>query len=582
MIDDLYPPHTIAEGLAALVRRWPQAQSNSRDEPVFVLAAGWRSGSTLVQRALFSQCLVWGEPLGHGGLLEHLADPLRAVTDRWPEPHFLYRGQSAQQLSQKFIANLYPPLEHLVAAYLAWFDALFAQPARAAGKPRWGIKEVRLSADHAAFLRWLYPRAKFIFLIRNPYDAFRSYVARREQGWRWFHRWPTHPLTPQLFGRHWRELAGSFLAAGQALGALVVQYEQLARGGWEHIRQYVGFELSEAAIHSNPSDGGPPPVSALEPADLAPLAAEVADLAEGLGYPTPKAKLPATPSSESPSNLRTQSSAELPPSPAPATETPWLQEVASGQPATHQPPPQPRLRPSRPADRDDPQRCAILVPVAERIEPACEAALRELERRGYRVWRVWGYRQIDLGRRQMASDALAAGCEETFWIDADTSFHPDAVDRLRSHQLPIVCGIYPKKSKRELAIHVLPGTRELVFGEKGGLVEILYAATGFLLVRREVYETMRHRLDLPVCQADTGRTLVPYYAPLIRPDGDGWWYLADDFAFCHRARQCGYRIMADTSIRLWHLGSRAFSWEEAGCPVRRYSTYHFRLSDPPA
>jgi GT2 family glycosyltransferase len=56
--------------------------------------------------------------------------------------------------------------------------------------------------------------------------------------------------------------------------------------------------------------------------------------------------------------------------------------------------------------------------------------------------------------------------------------------------------------------------------------------------------------------------------------------LADDFAFCHRARQCGYRIMADTSIRLWHLGSRAFSWEEAGCPTRRYSTYHFRLSDP--
>lgn len=575
MIDDLYPPHTIASGLAALVRRWPHVQSTSDEEPVFVLAAGWRSGSTLVQRALFSQCLVWGEPLGHGGLLEHLADPLRAVTDRWPEPHFLYRGQPADQLAERFIANLYPPMEHLVAAYLAWFEALFARPARAAGKSRWGIKEVRLSADHATFLRWLYPRAKLIFLIRNPYDAFRSYVARRQQGWRWFHRWPTHPLTPQLFGRHWRELAGSFLAAGQALGGLVVQYEQLDHGGWDQIRQYVGFELSQTAIRSNPSDGGPRPVAALAPDDLVPLAAEVADLAEELGYRTPE-----PPTVDLPSPVPADAQASAPAASRATTGDALTAERPRSDPPAHRPlPSSPSPHPARPADRDDPQRCAILVPVAERIEPACEAALRELERRGYRVWRVWGYRQIDLGRCQMASDALAAGCDETFWIDADTGFHPDAVEQLRRHQLPIVCGIYPKKSKRELAIHVLPGTRELVFGEKGGLVEILYAATGFLLVRREVYDTMRHRLDLPVCQADTGRTLVPYYAPLIRPDGDGWWYLADDFAFCHRARQCGYRIMADTSIRLWHLGSRAFSWEEAGCPMRRYSTYHFRLSD---
>lgn len=575
MSDDLYPPQTIAAGLAALVRRWPEAAGDSPQEPVFVLAAGWRSGSTLVQRALFSHCLVWGEPFGHGGLLERLADPLRAVNDRWPEPHFLYRGQPPERLAERFVANLYPPLEHLPKAYRAWFEELFARPAWAAGKSRWGIKEVRLSADHAAFLRWLYPRAKFLFLIRNPYDAFRSYVARREQGWRWYHRWPTHPLTPQLFGRHWRELAGSFLAAGEALGGLVVQYETLAQGGWERIRDYVGFELSETAIRTNPSDGGPRPVATLAPADLEPLAAEVADLAEQLGYPPPEKPVPPRPPETDPRPAGEHA--------VPSAVGPQMHGSEAASSTLHGPPEptRPRGAPTIRRAGEDPQRCAILVPVAERIEPACEAALRELERRGYRVWRVWGYRQIDLGRCQMASDALAAGCDETFWIDADTGFHPDAVEQLRAHRLPIVCGIYPKKSKRELAIHVLPGTRELVFGEKGGLVEILYAATGFLLVRREVYDTMRHRLELPVCQADTGRPLVPYYAPLIRPDGDGWWYLADDFAFCHRARQCGYRIMADTSIRLWHLGSRVYSWEEAGGETRRYSTYHFHLIDTP-
>jgi hypothetical protein len=179
----------------------------------------------------------------------------------------------------------------------------------------------------------------------------------------------------------------------------------------------------------------------------------------------------------------------------------------------------------------------------------------------------------------MASDALAAGCEETLWIDADTAFHPDMVERLRAHDLPIVCGIYPKKSKRELAIHALPGTQDIMFGAGGGLLELLYGPTGFLLARREVYRRLREQLNLPECLADTARTLVPYFAPLIRPDGDGWWYLAEDFSFCERARQCGYKIMADTTLRLLHVGSYSFGWEDAGRRVQRFTSYRFHLTD---
>src|SRR2546423_11958321 len=121
-MDELYPAQTIAAGLAALSRRWPEVRSSSPDEPVFVLAAGWRSGSTLLQRALLSHALVWGEPLGHAGLIERLSDPLRAVNERWPEAHFVYRGQPIDKLAEKFVANLYPPPHYLIKAHLAWFD----------------------------------------------------------------------------------------------------------------------------------------------------------------------------------------------------------------------------------------------------------------------------------------------------------------------------------------------------------------------------------------------------------------------------------------------------------------------------
>jgi hypothetical protein len=142
-----------------------------------------------------------------------------------------------------------------------------------------------------------------------------------------------------------------------------------------------------------------------------------------------------------------------------------------------------------------------------------------------------------------------------------------------------VCGIYPKKGQREFACHVLPGTKELMFGEQGGLVPLLYAATGFLHTRREVYETMQKRLSLPTCNARFGRGLVPYFLPMVVDDplkaegASHHWYLGEDFAFCERARGAGFEILADTTIRLVHIGRYGFTWEEAGGDRTRYTNY---------
>lgn len=248
-----------------------------------------------------------------------------------------------------------------------------------------------------------------------------------------------------------------------------------------------------------------------------------------------------------------------------------------------------------------PDRCAVLVPCQGRIVGQCQSALLELERRGYIVRRVEGYSAIDQARNQIASDALADGFQETLWIDSDVGFDPNDVERIRSHGLPIVCGIYPKKGKRELAIHILPGTPGLRFGVHGGLHELLYGGTGFLHVRRSVYETIIQQLGLPVCNEHAMRPLWPFFLPLVRtaPATTGGvnvgggneahveatrlirkrhWYLAEDYAFCHRARLCGFPILADTTIRLWHIGEYAYSWEEAGIDRERYGDFDFQFS----
>lgn len=247
--------------------------------------------------------------------------------------------------------------------------------------------------------------------------------------------------------------------------------------------------------------------------------------------------------------------------------------------------PSPRPPATRPtAGPLDPRRCVILVPFGSSILPACDESLRVLERRGYPVRRVGGYAAIDQGRNQMATDALVDGFEETMWIDADIGFHPDAIERLRAHQLPMVCGVYSQKGRRALACHVLPGTSEMAFGGTGGLQEILYAATGFLHIRREVYLTVQSRLSLAVCNERFGSPTIPFFQPSVHVDQDGHWYLAEDYAFSQRVRDCAIPIFADSSIRLWHIGQFHYGWEDAGREVSRFDSFtlNFSTDRPPA
>jgi len=222
-------------------------------------------------------------------------------------------------------------------------------------------------------------------------------------------------------------------------------------------------------------------------------------------------------------------------------------------------------------------RCVVLVPASTHVMPDCERSLVALEGRGYVVRRVYGQAAIDQARSQMATDALADGFDELMWIDADVGFDPDAVAQLRALGLPMVCAIYPKKGQRALACNLLGETTRLAFGEHGGVCEIAHAATGFLLTHRRVYEDVARACALPICNQRHGRPIVPYFLPMVVEDGEGSWYLGEDFAFSERARKAGHAIMADTRIRLHHLGIYPYSWEDAGGRLERFARYDFRV-----
>ncbi|MBU3067435.1 hypothetical protein KO481_38670 [Nocardia sp. NEAU-G5] len=227
----------------------------------------------------------------------------------------------------------------------------------------------------------------------------------------------------------------------------------------------------------------------------------------------------------------------------------------------------------------DPSRCIVLVPIGGYLEPECARGLGQLEARGYHVRAVPRYAAIDQGRSQMATDALLDGYDALMWIDSDVGFDADAVDMLREHDEPVVCGIYPRKGRRELACNLLPGTPKVIFGEGGGLMEIRYAAMGFCYTQRKVYDTMIVHEQLPICNKQFDRITVPYFLPLLQPDGpDDHWYMNAEYSFCERARRSGFKVMADTRIRLGHIGRHSYYWEEAGTDKHRYATYEFNIT----
>ena len=148
------------------------------------------------------------------------------------------------------------------------------------------METVRLSADHAFLLRFLFPRAKFLFLIRNPYDAFRSYdTIRRERHVQWFHRWPDQPVTAREFGRHWCELTASYLNHHEELGARVIFYEDLIGGRVDlhDLEDYLGVAVDREAMKANPG-GWPVSRGSIDEKERDAFFAEVEELAESLGY----------------------------------------------------------------------------------------------------------------------------------------------------------------------------------------------------------------------------------------------------------------------------------------------------------
>jgi hypothetical protein len=193
---------------------------------VFVLAVGWRTGSTLVQRVLSTdrRLLLWGEPFGRLALIPRMAEAMTAITPSWPrESRYFLQDDRSVDLVTDWIANLFPEPGSLRDGLRSFVRRWLGDPARARGYARWGAKDVRLGGGEAVLLHWLFPSARFVVPVRDPVDAYRS--AKPVTLWQ---RWPDQPVDGvRSFARHWNDLATSWEHVPAGFPSTIVRFEDV-------------------------------------------------------------------------------------------------------------------------------------------------------------------------------------------------------------------------------------------------------------------------------------------------------------------------------------------------------------------
>jgi hypothetical protein len=194
----------------------------------------------------------------------------------------------------------------------------------------------------------------------------------------------------------------------------------------------------------------------------------------------------------------------------------------------------------------------IATPAYERVMPGFAYALAmttaELTRRNipFELGIMAGNCHVDDGRNSLVRDFLEGNCTDMFFIDADVMWTPKDVVRMLAHEGSLVCGAYPKKCAP-------PGypIGRIFKTHPDGMLEVSYAPTGFMRIRREVFEKL---LPLQSKHGKERPTAIFFERRFNGATRDG-----GDVTFCRKWIAAGGRVLVDPSLVLSHIGENRWS-----------------------
>ena len=167
---------------------------------------------------------------------------------------------------------------------------------------------------------------------------------------------------------------------------------------------------------------------------------------------------------------------------------------------------------------------------------------------------------VQRARNNCVTSFLETEFERLLFIDSDIEFEPEDVQKLWNMNCDVAVGCYAMKRKDEPVTAWKNGSL-VDLSELDEITEIDYAGTGFMMIKREVFEAMRswyservHHEGKPTDNIHDHRISFTYFDPRV----EGGVYLSEDYAFCDDVKGIGKKLMLDPSIKLTHWGDYGY------------------------
>lgn len=180
---------------------------------------------------------------------------------------------------------------------------------------------------------------------------------------------------------------------------------------------------------------------------------------------------------------------------------------------------------------------------------------------------------ITRGRNHIVAEFLATGFDHLFFLDADIGFNAMDVLKLLSKNEDVIVGACPVKRNPLTPDYVVNFDSDKVNRNENGLFEVKNGGTGFMMIKRCVFDKMKVAYPELHYETDFDRGLVKIndeetlkrlkeglysFFDTMHNKEDKNDYLSEDYTFCLRWKKIGGKIWLDPSIKLDHVGGYVF------------------------
>jgi hypothetical protein len=174
---------------------------------------------------------------------------------------------------------------------------------------------------------------------------------------------------------------------------------------------------------------------------------------------------------------------------------------------------------------------------------------------------VCGCSVVSRARNLLVQDMLESDADYLVFIDSDINFEPEDILRLmawaQDSKKGIVAGVPRVRDVNKTYI------ADLDHDENGdltmnamGLVRATRVATAFMLIQRNVIETMiAAHPEWQYYDKRCDKTVPALFDFKLTDEG----YIGEDFLFCDRARELGFEVWVDPTISLGHMGVQEYT-----------------------